>query len=131
MVFNIRSYVKPGGKATGSMKDYKIGSQSRMDEYTARGWAQDDTTKAVEKPRAKVRAVDTIKTAEVKAVSNVEKKSVTLQTKLQPKNEVDQTRSQKIRAKGEAALASGNKRKAHRLRERYDRVAAREAKREQ
>ena len=45
MVFNIRSYVKPGGKATGSMKDYKIGSQSRMDEYTARGWAQDDTTK--------------------------------------------------------------------------------------
>jgi hypothetical protein len=61
----------------------------------------------------------------------VEKKSVTLETKLQPKNEVDQTRSQKIRAKGEAALASGNKKKAHRLRERYDRVAAREAKREQ
>ena len=131
MAFKIRSYVKPGGKATGSMKDYKIGSQSRMDEYTARGWAQDDTTKAVEKPRAKVKAVNTIKTAEVNAVSNVEKKSVTLQTKLQPKNEVDQTRSQKIRAKGEAALASGNKRKAHRLRERYDRVAAREAKREQ
>jgi hypothetical protein len=131
MTFNIRSYVKPGGEATGSMKDYKIGSQSRRDEYTARGWAQDDTTKAVEKPRAKVKAVDTIKTAEVKAVSNVEKKSVTLQTKLQPKNEVDQTRSQKIRAKGEAALASGNKRKAHRLRERYDRVEAREAKREQ
>jgi hypothetical protein len=131
MAFEIRSYVKPGGKATGSMKDYKIGSQSRRDEYTARGWAQDDTTKVVEKPRAKVKAVNTIKTAEVKAVSNVEKKSVTLQTKLQPKNEVDQTRSQKIRAKGEAALASGNKRKAHRLRERYDRVAAREAKREQ
>jgi hypothetical protein len=131
MAFEIRSYVKPGGKATGSMKDYKIGSQSRRDEYTARGWAQDDTTKVVEKPRAKVKAVNTIKTAEVNAVSNVEKKSVTLQTKLQPKNEVDQTRSQKIRAKGEAALASGNKRKAHRLRERYDRVAAREAKREQ
>ena len=131
MAFKIRSYVKPGGKATGSMKDYKIGSQSRRDEYTARGWAQDDTTKVVEKPRAKVKAVNTIKTAEVKAVSNVEKKSVTLQTKLQPKNEVEQTRSQKIRAKGEAALASGDKKKAHRLRERYDRVAAREAKREQ
>jgi hypothetical protein len=28
-------------------------------------------------------------------------------------------------------LASGDKKKAHRLRERYDRVAAREAKREQ
>ena len=39
------------------------------------------------------------------------------------------TRSQKIRAKGEAALASGNTDKAQRLRRRYDRVEAREEKR--
>jgi len=131
MAFKIRSYVKPGGEATGSMKDYKIGSQSRRDEYTARGWAQDDTTKVVEKPRAKAKAVDTIKPAEVKAAPKVEKKSVTLETKLQPKSEVKQTRSQKIKAKGEAALASGNKKKALRLRRRHDRVEAREVKRKE
>jgi len=38
------SYVKPGGKATGNMKDYALNSQGRRDEYTARGWKQDDTT---------------------------------------------------------------------------------------
>tara|TARA_R110000744_G_scaffold29603_6_gene70539 strand:- start:487 stop:1050 length:564 start_codon:yes stop_codon:yes gene_type:complete len=38
-------YVKEGGKATGNMKDYKLNSQARRDEYTARGWKQDDTTK--------------------------------------------------------------------------------------
>ena len=38
------------------------------------------------------------------------------------------TRSQKLRAKGEEALASGNKSKARRIRKRYDRAVAREAK---
>lgn len=38
------SYVKPGGKATGNMKDYALNSQGRRDEYTARGWKQDATT---------------------------------------------------------------------------------------
>ena len=38
-------YVKPGGKATGKMKDYAIGSKSRYNEYESRGWKQDDTTK--------------------------------------------------------------------------------------
>ena len=32
------SYVKPGGKATGEMKDYPIGSPERKAEYDARGW---------------------------------------------------------------------------------------------
>ena len=31
-------------KATGSMKNYSIGSQRRFDEYAARGWKQDATT---------------------------------------------------------------------------------------
>jgi hypothetical protein len=40
-----KPYVKAGGKSTGNMKDYAIGSQERRDEYTARGWKQDSTTK--------------------------------------------------------------------------------------
>ena len=38
------SYVKKGGKSTGSMKDYALNSQARRDEYDARGWAHDKTT---------------------------------------------------------------------------------------
>ena len=38
-------WVKTGGKATGKIKDYAIGSKERYDEYEARGWAHDDTTK--------------------------------------------------------------------------------------
>ena len=39
------SYVKPGGKATGKMKDYALGSEARKKEYDARGWKYDDTIK--------------------------------------------------------------------------------------
>ena len=45
------------------------------------------------------------------------------------KDTAKQSRSQKIRARGEAALASGNTGKAQRLRKRMDRVDARKAKR--
>ena len=38
-------YVKKGGTSTGNIKDYKVGTQARRDEYTARGWKQDSTTK--------------------------------------------------------------------------------------
>ena len=41
-------YVKPGGKATGKMGDYALNSQARRDEYDARGWAHDKTTKVAE-----------------------------------------------------------------------------------
>ena len=40
-----KPYVKKGGKSTGNMKDYKIGSTERYNEYEARGWKQDATTK--------------------------------------------------------------------------------------
>jgi len=40
-----KPYVKKGGKATGNIKDYALNSQKRADEYTARGWKQDATTK--------------------------------------------------------------------------------------
>ena len=39
------AYVKKGGKATGNIKDYAIGSKSRYNEYESRGWKQDATTK--------------------------------------------------------------------------------------
>ena len=39
-----KPYVKEGGKSTGNIKDYKMGSDQRRDEYDARGWAHDDST---------------------------------------------------------------------------------------
>lgn len=51
-------YVKPGGKATGNMKDYALNSQERRDEYDARGWAHDDTTKVSGKAKARTDAAD-------------------------------------------------------------------------
>lgn len=44
-----KAYVKKGGKSTGKMSDYALNSQERADEYTARGWAQDSTTKVTKK----------------------------------------------------------------------------------
>ena len=39
-----KPYVKEGGKLTGNIKDYKVGSDQRRDEYDARGWEHDDST---------------------------------------------------------------------------------------
>jgi hypothetical protein len=47
------SYVKPDGKATGSMKDYPIGSDARKKEYDARGWKYDETIKGYNKDGTK------------------------------------------------------------------------------
>ena len=137
------SYVKPGGKATGSMKDYKIGSQARRDEYTARGWKQDATTKGTKGLiKQKAKTVGTIKSAGITGVAQrpkaksielaspkqglVGKKNTTVKSKAPKSTKL--TRSQKLRAKGEEALASGKKSKARRIRKRYDRAVAREAK---
>ena len=40
-----KGYVKKGGTSTGNIKDYKAGTEARRNEYTARGWKQDSTTK--------------------------------------------------------------------------------------
>jgi hypothetical protein len=53
-----KPYVKKGGKATGNMKDYKIGSKERRAEYEARGWKQDDTTKVKAAPVEPKKVVD-------------------------------------------------------------------------
>lgn len=48
--------------------------------------------------------------------------------KTEPKKEVKKTRSQKLRSRGEKALADGNKKKALRIRRRYDKQVAKETK---
>ena len=57
------SYVKPGGKATGSMKDYAIGSDARKAEYDARGWKYDDTIKGYDRKGNKLNAAPDNRTA--------------------------------------------------------------------
>lgn len=56
-------YVKPGGKATGSMKDYAIGSDARKAEYDARGWKYDDTIKGYDRKGNKLNAAPDNRTA--------------------------------------------------------------------
>ena len=48
--------------------------------------------------------------------------------KTEPKKEVKKTRSQKLRSRGEKALADGNKKKALRIKRRYDKQVAKETK---
>jgi len=96
-----------GRKITGDVPKTKMKSKTKK-----------VTTLKAEGPKNEKAALPTakpIKTKEIKVTKKV--------TKAKP------TRSQKIRAKGEAALASGNTGKAQRLRKRMDRVDARKAKR--
>lgn len=83
------------------------------------------------KMKSKTKKVTTLKAEGVKntktdmpAAKAIKAKAI----KVASKTAAKPTRSQKIRAKGEAALASGNTDKAQRLRRRYDRVEARKAK---
>jgi hypothetical protein len=120
-----KPYVKKGGKATGSIKNYAIGSDARRKEYDARGWAYDSTIKRPKTPKSNVSSI------KPKSVSiDAEPKASVLTSPPKPKATVSapKTKSSKIRAKGEAALASGNVKKAQRLRKRYDRVTKKETK---
>jgi hypothetical protein len=40
---NKKAWVKKGGKATGKIADYAVGSDARKKEYDARGWKYDDS----------------------------------------------------------------------------------------
>ena len=42
---NKKAWVKKGGKATGKIADYAVGSDARKKEYDARGWKYDDSIK--------------------------------------------------------------------------------------
>jgi pyruvate/2-oxoglutarate dehydrogenase complex dihydrolipoamide acyltransferase (E2) component len=119
-----KPYVKKGGKATGSIKNYAVGSDARRKEYDARGWAYDNTIK---KPKTTKPAVSSIKP---KPTSITPKpKAAALTSAPKTTTSTPKTKSSKIKAKGEAALASGNVKKAQRIRKRYDRVTKKENKR--
>ncbi len=75
-------WVKKGGKATGKIKDYAHGSKARYDEYEARGWTHDDTTKGY-KPETKTIATDSkdVTSENVPVKSNRQRKKETRATK--------------------------------------------------
>jgi len=68
-----KSYVKKGGKSTGNMKDYALNSQARRDEYDARGWAHDKTTKVTAATTATAKPT---KTEEAVAKGEVKKGNI-------------------------------------------------------
>lgn len=111
------------GKITGA-----IGSDLRRQQYKERGWADDATTK---KEKATVKA----KPGKIKQIKIEGPSTKLAATKTKPKaKEVSKAKANKltraagVRAKGEAALASGNVRKARRLKRREERIKKRAAR---
>ena len=120
-----------------------MGSNRRKAEYDKRNWAYDETisTKSLgvkQKPAKKAIASNIApKPAKVAKVgTKPNNKLVTSAPKPKSKKEVrvaksvdnKTTRASKVRAKGEAALASGNVSKARRLKRREERIKKRAAK---
>ena len=140
-----KPYVKPGGKATGSIKNYKIGSKERYDEYEARGWAHDDTTKGY-KPKKKEAKVSTIKPKGVETSAkqpkvSIETKSPSIPETSKPSKKDLYTAKKKGKAgarktakasdkeaQAKKALAEGNTRKAARKQRSADRKKAKAKK---
>lgn len=142
---NKKPYVKPGGKATGSMKDYKIGSKERYDEYEARGWAHDDTTKGYKpkKKEAKVSAIKPkgIETSAKQPKVSIETKAPSIPETSKPSKKDLYTAKKKGKAsarktakaadkeaQAKKALAEGNTRKAARKQRSADRKKAKAKK---
>jgi hypothetical protein len=103
-----------GRKITGDVPKTKMKSKTKNVTNVKAG-GRLEGGKEVENKKA---ALPTAKPIEAKAIKVTKKVA-----------EAKPTRSQKIRAKGEAALASGKTDKAQRLRRRMDRTEAREEKR--
>ena len=129
------SYVKPGGKATGNMKDYALNSQARRDEYTARGWKQDDTTsvKGGNKVGSEIKNKPVVKadvTPDADPITVTPPASTTKPTAVQTqkaKNTMDRKNRSidKKQAKIDAATESGNDKKARRKQRSLDNKKAR------
>jgi len=132
---NTKSYVKKGGTATGNMKDYKIGSQKRRDEYTARGWKQDKTT-AVKGGAKKKKVADPVigKSEPTKKVAITTKLDPTKKTKVTSPPKETSKRAAKLRAKGNAVLndktlsVKEKQKKSRVIRKKYDKKNAKVAK---
>ena len=126
------SKANSGGKQTKTDYTGKDGSCSREDDAcNTKGQSIRKRDIGYDVPKRKMKSAgttlkaDKIKTSEPKGnLAGAKEIKVTKKVA-----EAKPTRSQKIRAKGEAALASGNTDKAQRLRRRMDRVDARKAKR--
>ena len=133
------SYVKKGGKATGSMKNYKIGSKERYNEYAARGWKQDATTKGGAPSKPKVKKVEKIKGKQVAATTKtkLDPKVVKAQVKKVNTKKETSSKAAKIRAKGNAVLADKSlttaqrQKQSKKLRRKYDRVTAKDIKKKE
>lgn len=113
-------------KITGAM-----GSDLRKQQYDAKGWKYDHTIAgdhegAYKKPsKSTTPKTDTTPKVDTKPKTDTTPKADT--TTKTPKKETS-IKAGKLRAKGEAALESGNVKKAQRMRKRYDRKTARDNK---
>ena len=113
-------------KITGAM-----GSDLRKQQYDAKGWKYDHTIAgdhegAYKKPsKSTTPKTDTTPKVDTKPKTDTTPKADT--TTKTPKKETS-AKAAKLRAKGEAALESGNVKKAQRMRKRYDRKTARDNK---
>lgn len=120
-----KPYVKKGGKSTGNMKDYKIGSTERYNEYEARGWKQDATTKggkpkvATTDNQANKNQFDKIKTPNIDLTRETKVKYKKSDVAKAPKttNKTVKRKTEAVEkklAKAKVARESGNLKKAAR-----------------
>jgi hypothetical protein len=124
-----KSYVKEGGTATGNMKDYKISSQERADEYTARGWKKDHTTKVAKKKDSKAIKQESTKPLKIQIESRLDKPVIKAEAKakspkarrLANKGAKKTGKAAKKQAQADKASAAGNTRKAARKQKAADR----------
>lgn len=131
---NAKAMSKANSGGTQTQTDYigKDGSCSREDDAcNTKGQSIRKRDIGYDVPKRKMQSAGTTLKAEKIKTSKLEgnlagAKEIKVTKKV---TKTKPTRSQKIRAKGEAALASGNTDKAQRLRRRMDRVDARKAKR--
>jgi hypothetical protein len=111
-----------------NIKNFKVGSQARRDEYTKRGWKQDDTTKVAMK---KTEPVSTI-TARPVSISNKAPEVVVKVTKKTTTNK-DARKNKSIdkkQSKADIARAKGDENKALRKERAIEKKKARLLKRQ-
>ncbi len=114
-------WVKTGGKATGKIKDYAHGSKERYDEYEARGWAHDETTKGYKPPKDKdVKSVKVQKTESEKKLVKAKKDVDTNKQKVKEARKSDVVK--------DAIQTGQNTRKAARKTKRAAKLADKAAK---
>jgi hypothetical protein len=110
-----------------SMKNFKIGSQARRDEYTKRGWKQDDTTKVA---RKKTEPVSTTTARPVSISNKSPEVDVKVTKKTTTKKDARKSKSiDKKQNKANTARAKGNEKKALRKERAIERKKVRLSKR--